>query len=587
MVQTINSVSVEKNYKNVQKMFQLAAALQLTSYLWPVPLPIQNGTHYDYIIVGGGTAGCVVASRLLEMSNVSVLLIEAGGNPPLESIYTKYFAHMKHTPVDWNLTASRERWTSNHPFSRPDIVQGRMLGGSSSLNHLIYGQGNPADYDGWASITDDPSWSFKAIHHYFIKSEKIADRKILTSIDDKNMHGTTGKMKLRKFYFENSEKYLRAFKEMGNKIVRSINAKHPLGFSPALFTCGKRVRQSTAYSFLRPEKYNPNLNVLTNTMVRKVIFDEFHNAIGVEVISKDKRVLHVEAHKEVIVTAGVFKTPQLLMLSGIGPRKHLKDKNIKLVADLPVGKNLQDHPICVSVFKTGLKKLPDDIPSPYKIDFPQLHGYVSLNDFETIPTYEIRGMILDDPATFLELCIMSLNFKYTLCDDLVKSAANHEIFLVLNHLSYPKSRGEVRLGIKNINEPPIVKLGFYRNEKDLELHAKSLMNFNRILNTSYFWNNKAQILEPPIGCGKINFSSLKYWQCYCNEMATTLHNNVGTCAMGTVVDSNLLVKGVHRLRIADASIMPTIVSSPTQASVIMIAQKASDMIKEDFVRHSK
>lgn len=488
---------------------------------------------------------------------------------------------MKHTTVDWNITSDKEPTTKYHRDGVIEISQGKMLGGSSSLNYMAYMRGDSIDFALWATIANDSSWSYEAVQPLFMKSEKLIDKAILRSRQDRVLHGTKGKLKVRRFYYKRNEKYLKAFAELGHEIVENINSNTPLGFTHLLHTCGKKARQSTAYSFLRPVKDNPRLHVMTYALATKILFDDSKNAVGVKIQTRDNRVLSVRAYREIIISAGVFKTPQLLMLSGIGPKDHLKQKGIKTLVDLPVGQNLQDHPTVVSVIKTGA---PDSVPrrvNPHKLGLPIFDGRIALNRNKNYPDYGVRSIILDNPAVFLQLCTLAFSFSSKLCDKLLDVVADKEMLLALNYLSYPKSRGEVRLRSKHMSDQPEVTLGYYTNEEDLDLHAAYLMHFNAILNTTYFRQIGAEFVDPRLGaCNKLDMFDVSYWKCYAISMVTSSNYISGTCAMGAVVDSKLNVKGVKRLRVADASVMPSPTASPTASSVIMIAEKASNLIKK-------
>lgn len=468
-----------------------------------------------------------------------------------------------------------------HRGSVSDIGQGKMLGGSSSMSYMAYVRGNPSDYDHWATLTDDKSWSFESVFPLFIRSEGVLDPGILKSTEDRALHGLNGTFKLTKYYDKIRKKYFSAFEEMGHKIVPDINVRNPLGFTTVLFSYGNHERSSTA-KFLRPVMNNPNLDVLTNSLVTKILFNDEKIAVGVTIKTKDGKRITVKVKKEVIITAGVFKTPQLLMLSGIGPNQHLRKKKIKVIKDLPVGRNLQDHPICVTVFKMGKARRPRGPPDPHEVNIPAIDGYIAYTKHRKNPDYEILSLIIDDPNVFLTFCSISLSFTNEVCDNIIKQVAGHQIYLVFNLLAYPESRGQVVLNTTNIEDQPLITLAYYSNDSDLKKQVKAVLDFNKVLNTTYFKRVGAELIDPKLDdCAGFHKYSNEYWRCYALGMVTTGHYYAGTCAMGQVVDSKLLVKGVKRLRVADASIMPTIVASPTQAAVLMIAQKTVDMIVKE------
>ncbi|XP_075981614.1 ecdysone oxidase-like [Anticarsia gemmatalis] len=580
----MDSAAAIQNYRAIQNIFRMVSVLQLTNDLWPIPAHVEDNATYDYIIVGAGTAGCILANRLVELEECKVLLIEAGGNPPAESLYPAFYPFMKHTSVDWNVTSNKEESMRYHVGGFLDISQGKMLGGSSSLNFMGYVRGWPSDYDRWANITNDTSWSYDSIFPFYMKVEKMLDKKILCSPKDAALRGTKGNVGLKKFYFKKRAKeFFDAYEELGYNVEADINERNPLGITNLLYIIGRKLRQNTAYTYLRLVKDKPNLHVMTHSLVTEVIFDENKNAVGVKIETKDGKTIRVNAKKEVIVSAGVLKTPQLLMLSGIGPEKHLRRKKIKTLVDLPVGKNLKDFQINLSVIKMGKANPPTEPFNPYVMPFPIQDGYFALNKSQIVPDYQLRNLIIDETSYFVTFCAAFFYYKPEICDTIMETIGDHQIFAIFNYLEDPKSAGEILLNTKHIKDQPEIKLGFYTEKEDLERHAIYVMDAHKILNSTYFKSVGAELVDVKLKkCGKLQLNSLKYWKCYTLAMVTSIHFFTGTCAMGSVVDSKLFVKGVKRLRVVDASVIPfTTISA---APVMMIAEKAAMMIIEDYLK---
>lgn len=463
------------------------------------------------------------------------------------------------------------------------MTQGKMIGGSGSLNYMGYERGNKYDFDRWAKLTNDSCWSWESVFPTIRKNEMLIDDLILDS-PNRCFYGTDGNIKIMKQYFERNQAYFDAFEELGWHSKLDVSPINPLGFTDVMYNIGDNERQSTARKLLSPIKKDPNLHVMTNTLATRIIFDDHKRAVAVEVVTKKGKVLIVKANKEIIVSAGTFKSPQLLMLSGIGPKEHLKSHGIKCIIDLPVGKNFQDHVNSHLIYKLTDAKRGKTLKDPHKYPYTVYDGYVALNKSQGYPDYEPVGLSFGQLEPFLEFCAVYFNFDEEFCDELGKSIAKSELLLLLITQLYPKSRGEIRLASRNPHDYPIIIPGYYEEEEDIENHAKYLQDFNRVLKTSYFKRVKAKLVLPKLkSCKEFKKGTHEYWKCYAVAMADTAYYYVGTCGMGSVLDSRLRVRGVKRLRVIDASSFPDTVGAPTHATVIMVAQKGVEfIIKEHY-----
>ncbi|KAJ8723198.1 hypothetical protein PYW08_003110 [Mythimna loreyi] len=319
-----------KTVEVLQGAFKIMAALHLTNYLWPHQAVVRDGTNFDFIVVGGGTAGSVIANRLSEVEHINVLLIEAGGDPPFESDLPGFPILMKRSRYDWNFTTQLNGFKDSCRLqSFYEITQGKMLGGTSSLNYMVYHKGQPRDFDSWADITNDDSWKWENVFKYFLKYEKLEDPQLLHSVE-KKYYGTEGFIGINRDHREEIINFLDSYRELGNDVVLDFSELHPVGFAAQTVTISGRSRQSSAYAFLSSAKGRRNLHILKNTLVTKILFDGNKKATGVEVRTEDGETMSFKAKKEVIVSAGVFNTPKLLMLSGIGPQEHLDCHNIEI-----------------------------------------------------------------------------------------------------------------------------------------------------------------------------------------------------------------------------------------------------------------
>lgn len=492
------------------------------------------------------------------------------------------YLYLKRTKFDWNFTSIADQSTmSTHRNNYVEMTQGKMLGGSGSLDYTGYERGNEHDYNRWAKITNDSVWSWDSIQPTFHKNEQLIDKAILNSTS-RRFYGTHGNMKIMKQYFERNQKYFSAFRELGYETPLDINPDTPLGFTDVMYQIGDGERQSTARKFLSPIKNHPNLYVMKYTLATKIIFDDNKTAIGVEVTSKFNKRRSLYAKREVIVSAGVIKSPQLLLLSGIGPQNHLEKMGIKVIADLPVGQNFQDHVNVVLVYKLTKAKKETILENPHKYPFTIFDGYVAMNQSQRYPDFQTVGITLAEKNIFLEFCAYFFDFKDAYCNNLVKHIGTSDLLFVLVTNLYPKSRGTITLASKNPKKYPIIDPGYFSNYEDVVDHANYCQEFNKVLKTSYFKSVNGKLILPRLKqCMHLKKGSEEYWRCFTVGMSDTSYYYVGTCGMGKVLDSKLRVLGVKNLRVIDASSFPDTVGTSTIATVIMLAQKGVEFIIQE------
>ncbi|XP_061377260.1 ecdysone oxidase-like isoform X1 [Danaus plexippus] len=563
----------------------IALTLDLTAYLFPKQCDVNDDDTFDFIIIGAGSAGSVIANRLSEIEYFKVLIIEAGGDPPLEVMYPGLSSYTYHSRLDWNITSQYDGTTAQ---CRKDKVipqfSGRVLGGSSSINCMYYVRGNPYDYNRWAQLVDDETWKWENVLPYFIKSERMLDKDVLKSATGK-LHGRHGEIGITRSIDNNTRRFLRSLKEDGIPVTMDYNANKTLGYSDVFFTIADGYRQSTGYRFLGLARNRPNLYILKNTVATKILFNDDKRAYAVEVVAENKiKKVTLKATKEIIVSAGALKSPQLLMLSGIGPKDHLRTLNIDVIANLPVGKNLQDHlaiPILHTLQKNKKKSFPKPF-NPHVYPYSNIVGFVALNKSQSYPDYESTINIIDDGAKDL-LQLYSFVYQYSdnVSDSIYNYAKESTVIETLITDLHPKSRGEILLRSVNPFDHPLVYTGYLSEEEDLVNTIRYIEDYLRLTHTSYFKKNNAQMIDI-VGnmCKGFKFGSKDYWTCYIQCTLNNMTHYSGTCALGSVVDSRLLVRGVKGLRVTDTSIMPYIVSGNTNAPTMMLGEKVSDFIKE-------
>ncbi|KAI5642809.1 GMC oxidoreductase domain-containing protein [Phthorimaea operculella] len=591
-------------FANTLQTFLAAQCALIGDHLWPEDAleSVLQDPNYDFIVVGAGSAGSVVANRLSEVPHWKVLLIEAGGNPTFTTEIPQLITNNWKSPVDWAYKLEPQegscRGYKNNTCSWP---HGKVLGGSSSINAMLYVRGNKLDYDEWAA-SGNTGWSYEEIFPYFFKSENYSEP---LSEDLKKFHSKEGYLSVecRNDAQEFEKMIIAAASQLGIKSLTDINGADQMGVTKSCTTTKNGVRHSTARAFLAPIKDRQNLHVLKNAYVTKILFKNKNKVSGV-LVNKDGKEIRIRSKKEVIVSAGAMQTPQLLMLSGIGPKKHLESLGIKVRTDLPVGQNLQDHVYVPINYKSKEDKSQTSTPGlvdAFAEYILQREGFMNT----TAPARVISFMNTTDndatsPDTEFSYVFLPPNNKnpvdfYVLQDfddeyqrKMQEVNENNYLLIVFTTLLHPKSRGKIELKSTNPFEKPRIYANYFEDPEDMETIIRAFRQHSlKLGDTDAFKSVGFELNWIELdACKQFDKNTDEFLRCWIVQSTDTIHHHTSTAKMGpdadetAVVNPELKVRKVDRLRVIDSSIMPIVTRGNTNAPTIMIGEKGADMIKK-------
>ena len=527
---------------------------------------------FDYIIVGSGSSGSVIANRLSEINNINICVLEAGGTNqhPFIKMPAGFIKTINDKRFNWCFKTEASQGVNNREIFFP---RGKGFGGSSSINGHLYVRGQPDDYNQWAQL-GNLGWGYDDILPYFKKSEYRAD-------GNDEYRGKDGPLFVTDIVEKHPicEEFIKGSKELGIALQQDYNSGNQEGIFYYQRTIKNGMRFSASDAFLKPALKRKNLEIHSNTMVLNVIFEN-KKAIGL-VCKKNNKIFKIFAEKEIILCAGAIGTPHLLQVSGVGNPEHLKNIGVSVVHENKnIGEGLQDH-YAVRVSNSINKPVSlNERARGYKLALEIMKWFILKKGLISYSPAHVGAFLKSSP----EIDLPDLQFVFTpasYTEGMIGKLQNTPGITCGVWQSRPHSRGYVKAISNDINAPPLIQPNYLKEQIDQDLMIEGVKRCRALLKTSNI--NEISLRENLPGK---DIKTDKEILDYIRNNGGTVYHAIGSCRMGidnnAVVNSELKVNGIQNLRIADASIMPTMPSGNTNAATMMIAEKASDLIKKEM-----
>ncbi|KAJ0173100.1 hypothetical protein K1T71_011276 [Dendrolimus kikuchii] len=541
-------------------------------------------SKYDHIIVGAGTAGSIVAGRLSENGNNSVLLLEAGDTEPIGvRIPSFYRIFWSNKLLDWAFRTEPDNYCGDQGDEGCLWSRGKGVGGTSLLNGMMYHRGHCKDYETWVKM-GAINWSCEDVQPFFDMSER--NQEVGTLVSEK-YHSTKGVMPVQRFRHQPRalHELLTALNETGVPIISDMNDPNtPDGFTIAQAFNENGQRYTTARAYLKPKSERPNLSVKTRAHVTKIKFIG-KKAVGVEFVDESGVTRTVRAKKEIILSAGALSTPQILMLSGIGPRKELTKLNIPVIADLPVGQNLKNHVGVTMHF------LLTNLTNTKQLDWNTLTEFVLTQEGPMTSTglTQLTGLMYSSLADrrhkqpdlqyffngYYAECSKTGVIDEPACPRVVNISANGCLLL-------PLSEGNMTLRSTNPFDPPIFNAGYFTHADDMVMLRDAVRFIRKLMETKTLQKHGITLHPKTIShCGEPGDWLTEWIECLVRYHTDPQNHQLGSTAIGRVVDHELRVKGIKNLRVIDAGVMPHHVTGNPQGAIMMVAERGAHFVKID------
>ncbi|KAJ8981861.1 hypothetical protein NQ317_008208 [Molorchus minor] len=541
--------------------------------------------HYDFIIIGAGSTGSVIANRLSEIQTWRILLLEAGQYSNIINEIPSLYTLGVYSKYNWGFKSVPQKTACLGIINESCIIpRGKGVGGTTLINGLTYSRGHPEDYNKWAEFTNDPSWSYNNVLQYFKKSEDFHQTDPGAPVDWK-YHGTG------------------ANKEQGYALT-DYNARLHAGASIVQYNTKNGKRHDQATAFLKPVMDRTNLVISSESYVTKIHINNVTKEAEGCTFTRHGRTYFVAANKEVILSAGAISSPQILMLSGIGLKGHLEEVGIPVIQNLSVGVSLREHAGTFGLqFASNMSITKQSLNEKVREYLENGTGALTSNtqshvlgwyqsSLEKVPDYPDLEMVTDLVVSVSQMGKKFLGWKDDIWDTLWSDKKNISFYFTIV-LLHAKSVGNIKLKSKCPFEYPLIDYNLLSDpdNRDIDSLYEGIQMVLKLANTTAFKKIGAEFVHTQIlpACKEFQYLSKDYWYCFLRQTTLAVFHPVGTCPVGkdpmegAVVDSNFKVFGVRKLRVADSSIFPFTLSGHPHAPCTMIGEKISDVIKADYL----